>query len=147
MANEVEEYLKALPNSEINFNKYIRKDGGYSEFYFDRKEPLSGIESIDRWKFSIAYEDAMRSEPISSSTKCKVYCITPKSHGKQNYELGRMTAKLGLPDLFRVVELDLIDDSEEKVISAIKTQVIKFYDQFFQTVEGLIEEDNAFNPE
>lgn len=143
MANEVEEYLKVPKNGEINFRKYIQKDGGYSEFTFDRKEPLPGIGSIDRWKFSIAYRDAMRSERISSPTKCKVYCYTPKSYGKQNYELERMTMKLGLPNIFRVEEIDLLDAPEDEVTSAIKAQIIEFYDQFVQTVDGLVQECNV----
>lgn len=147
MANEVEEYLQVPQNGEINFSKYVQKDGGYSEFIFDRKEPLPGIRTIDRWKFSIAYRDAMRSEPISSPTKCKVYCLSPKSYGKQNYELERMTVKLGLPDLFRVEEIDLMDALEDEVISAIKTQIIEFYNQFVQTVDALVEEGNVFNQE
>ncbi len=147
MANEVEEYLKVPQNGEIYFSKYIQKDGGYSEFTFDRKEPLPDIGSIDRWKFSIAYRDAMRSELISSPTKCKVYCFTPKSYGKQNYELERMTMKLGLPDLFRVVEIDLLDIPEDEVASVIKTQIIEFYEQFVQIVDGLVQECNVLNKE
>ena len=140
MANEVEEYLKVPQNGEISFTKYVQKDGGYSEFTFDRKEPLPDIKSIDKWKFSIAYRDAMRSEQISLSTNCKVYCFTPKSYGKQNYELERMTMKLGLTDLFRVVEINLLDAPEDEVISEIKAQIVEFYDQFVQIVDGLVQE-------
>lgn len=140
MANEVEKWLQEKDNDNIYFRKYVQKDGGNAEFIFERKGPIPGLESIDRWKFSLAYQDAMRSERISSSTKCKVYCIAPKSYGKQNYELNRMTSKLGLPDLYRIVEVDLLDSSEENVVSTIKSQFIEFYDQFVRTVEGLVQE-------
>ena len=147
MANEVDEYLKEQKNSEIRFGKYVQKDGGYAEFAFESKGELPAISSIDRWRFSIAYRDAMRSERISSPTNCTVYCYTPKSYGKQNYELERMTMKLGLPDLFRVIEIDLLCAPEDEVALAIKTQVIEFYNQFLQTVDGLAQEGNVLSRE
>jgi hypothetical protein len=114
----------------------------HAQFYIDRKDPIPGLESVDRWKFSIFYGDATRFEQISSPDKCKVYCRAPKNVAKQNYELNRMTIKLGLPDLFRVVEIDLLTDSKDEVVTAIKEQFIDFHDQFVQTVDELIREFN-----
>lgn len=50
---------------------------------------------------------------------------------------------LRLPDLYKVVEIELLDTSEDEVFSAIKSQFIEFYDQFIQTVEGLVKEEKV----
>lgn len=140
MANQVREYLKEKDDGVIHFNTYIQKGGGLASFIFERKEPIQKLDSIDRWKFSIEYLDCMRSEKISSPTKCKVFCNSPKSHGKQIFELNRMASKLGLPSLFRQVEIEMLDASEDEVVSAVKSQVIEFYDQFIEVVAGLMNE-------
>lgn len=139
-ANEFDEYLKNQTNDAMPFSKWVQKDGGNAEFFLNRKDPIPGLESIDRWKFSIVYRDATRSTRISSPTNCKVYCSAPKIAAKQNYELNRMTTKLGLPDLFRVEEIDLLNGSEDEVVTAITEKFIELYDQFVQTVDGLIRE-------
>ena len=140
VANEVDEYFKEKDDGVIHFGKYVQKDGGYAEFVFERKEAIPGLDSIDRWKFSLAYRDAMRSERLSSPTKCNVYCFAPKSYGKQNYELNRMNNKLELPNLFRQVEIELLDAPEEEVVTTIKFQLIEFYDQFVKVVAELVKE-------
>lgn len=142
-ANEFDEYLKNQTNDAMPFNKWVQKDGGNAEFFLNRKDPIPGLESIDRWKFSIVYRDATRSTRISSPTNCKVYCSAPKIAAKQNYELNRMTTKLGLPDLFRVEEIDLLNGSEDEVVTAITEKFIELYDQFVQTVDGLMSESPA----
>lgn len=142
-ANEFDEYLKNQTNDVLSFSKWVQKDGGNAEFFLNRKDPIPGMESIDRWKFSIVYRDATRSVRISSPTKCKVFCSAPKIAAKQNYELNRMTTKLGLPDLFRVEEIDLLNGSEDEVVTAITEKFIELYDQFVQTVDGLMSESPA----
>lgn len=139
-ANQFEEYLKDKNNGSVRFEKYVQKDGGSASFVFERKEPIPGLTSIDSWKFSINYIDAMRSDDLSSPTLCRIYCFAPKSHGKQISEINRMTNKLNLPDLFKPVEIDLLNAPQEDVISAIKNQFIDFYDQFIKLVTALIEE-------
>ena len=139
-ANEFDEYLKNQNNDALPFSKWVQKDGGNAEFFLNRKDPIPGLESIDRWKFSIVCKDATRSVRISSPDKCKVFCFAPQNAAKQNYELNRMTTKLGVPDLFRVEEIDLLTNPEDEVVTAIKDQFIEFYDQFVQTVDGLINE-------
>lgn len=139
-ANEFDEYLKNQTNDALSFSKWVQRDGGNAEFILKRKDPIPGLKSVDQWKFSIVYRDATRSARISSPTKCKVYCFAPQNVAKQNYELNRMTTKLGLPDLFRVEEIDLLANPEDEVVTAIKEQFIEFYDQFVQTVDGLIRE-------
>lgn len=49
--NEFDEYLKNQTNDGLKFFKYVQKGGGKAEFYIDRKEPILGLENIDRWKF------------------------------------------------------------------------------------------------
>lgn len=138
--DQVDEHLKKQDNLDITFDKYIQKDGGHAGFVFERKTPMQGLESIDKWKFYMLYRDAMRTTMLSSSSKCKVYCEIPKSHTKLETELKRMSTELSLPDLIRVEEIDLTDKPQEDVISAIKNQFIDFYDQFIKLVTALIEE-------
>lgn len=142
-ADEFEEYLKNQTNDILVFKKYVQKDGGNAVFFLDRKDPIPGLEALDQWKFSIEYRDATRSVRISSPSKCKVFCSAPKNVAKQRYELNRMTNQLGLPDLFRVEEIDILTNPEDEVVTAIKEKFIEFYDQFVQTVEGLIKEGSS----
>lgn len=145
MADEIDEYLEEQNTGEISFRKYIQKDGGHAQFTFERKKPLPDIELVDNWKFSIAYKDAMKTIQLATPTKCKIYCLTPKAYAKQNYELERIRLKLGMPDLFRVVEIDLLDAPVEEVVSTIKAQVIEFYDQFIQIIDELVKENTETN--
>ena len=139
MANKVDEYLKEKTDSEIHFMKYVQKDGGLAQFIFERQDPILGLDSIDKWKFCLVYSDAMRSNRLSSPTKCEVYCFAPKINGKQNHELNRMNSKLGLPDLFRQIEIDLLDAPEDEVVTRITLQIIELYEQFIK-VFGIEEE-------
>lgn len=140
LADETEEYLNTQNSGAISFTKYVQKNGGYAQFTFESKDPLPGIDTIDRWKFSIVYSDALKTDMISNPTNCIIYCFSPKSHAKQNYELKRIASKLGLPDIYRILEFSLIGDSIEGVISPIKAQFIEFYDQFIQMVDALVKE-------
>lgn len=140
MANEVDEYLKEKANGVIHFKKYVQKDGGLAEFTFERKEPISGLDSIDRWRFHLTYRDTMTSEHISSPTRCVVFCAAPKNFGKQNFELTRINNKLGLPDLFRQIEIELLNAPEDEVVTTIKQQIIALHDQFMKVFTKLIEE-------
>jgi len=140
MADEVDEYLKEKANGVIHFSKYVQKGGGLAQFYFERKEPIPGLTSVDKWRFYLEYRDAMRSEYVSSPTRCEVYCMAPKNHSRQNSELIRMNKKLGLPDLFRQIEIELLYIPEDVAVTTIKQQIIALYEQFIKVVEGLIEE-------
>lgn len=142
LANEFAVYLKTVDNQKIEFKRFVQREGGYLEFTFDRKYPLEGIPSIDRWKFSIVYRDAMRADNISSSVKCKIYCFSPKSYGKQNYEIKRMNTKLNLPDLYREKEVNLLSEDPRAVVAEMKHQMIELYEQFMQIVTALEFEEN-----
>ena len=77
---------------------------------------------------------------ISDPTNCIIYCFAPKSHDRQNYELSRIAAKLGLPEINRVVEFSLVGNSIEEVVAPIKEHIIERYEQFIQMVEALMKE-------
>lgn len=146
VTNEVEDYFNTRDDGEIHFRKYVQKDGGYAEFIFERKVPINGLETIDRWKFSIAYKDVMRTERLSSPTKCQIYCFAPQSHIKQNLEIKRMAIKLDFPDLFSPVEIELLNSSFEEVVDRIKSQFLDFHENFLKIVWGLIEEAKLVEP-
>lgn len=142
-ADEVYEYLNANGDGMIRFSKYVQREGGYAEFIFERKEPLPELKTIDRWKFSMVYRDAMRTENLTSSTKCKVYCFTPQSHARQKAEIKRMASKMNLPDLFEPVEIDLLNGPFDEVVTKINTQFVHFYENFIMIVNALIEEEKS----
>lgn len=140
VTNEVEEYFNTRDDGEINFIKFVQKNGGYAEFLFERKGPIAGLDTIDRWKFAIAYIDVMRTERLTSPTKCRLYCFAPQSHVKQNLEIKRMAVKLDLPDLFSPIEMELLDSTFEEVVDQIKSQFLEFHENFLKIVWSLTEE-------
>lgn len=140
LAEEAESYMSSKYNGIFQFRKFVQKNGGYADFTFESKEPIPNIVSIDRWKFSIVYSDAIKTEMISDPKNCIIYCFAPKSYDKQNYELSRIAAKLGLPEINRVVEFSLVGNSIEEVVAPIKEHIIERYEQFIQMVEALMKE-------
>lgn len=140
LAMMIEEDIKSKNTDEIYFHKYVQKGGGFVEFYYDNKEGIRGLNNIGRWKYTINYRDAMRSEDLSASTKCKVYGYSPQSVGEQIRAVTRMAKIMKLPDPYRTLEFDLLDAPIDEVIVKLKNAFIEFHTDFLKITEALIEE-------
>lgn len=139
----VEDEIRHENTDEISFRKYVQKDGGYVEFIFDNKKSIRHLESFDRWKYKIIYEDAMRKENLSSSTSCRVYGYSPQIYRQQISELKRMAKIMKLPDPYGSNEIDLLKAPVDEIVGELKNIFMDYHSNFLKIIEALIEEGRS----
>lgn len=135
----VSQELKMRGDLPVVFGEYVQKDGGYVSFYV-KKMHLPGLEQFGEWKYSARYADAMRTERLSDSTKCRIYGFTAKSNAAQAKALARAAEELGLPDPYRSEEFDLLSGPLDEVVDTLAAALTERLDNHIRAAEKLSQE-------
>jgi hypothetical protein len=136
----VDEDIKPYNTDEIIFNKYVQNGGGHVHFSFEKSKGIAYLENIEKWKYYIVYDDAMRKEDLSSSTKCRVCGYSPLSYRNQINELKRMAGNMRLHDPYESTEIDLLRGSSDETVGELRNIFMEYHSNFLKIVEALIEE-------
>jgi len=139
LAAAVRQELKTRTDLPVVFGEYVQKDGGDVRFYVSKLN-VSGLERFGDWKYSVVYSDAMRTERLSESTKCRIYGFTAKSNAAQSKALVRAAQELGLPDPYVNEEFDLLDGKLDEVVETLARAMTQRLDNHVQAVEKLSRE-------
>jgi hypothetical protein len=142
LAAAVRQELKTRTDLPVVFGEWLQKDGGHVSFYVNKLN-VPGLDPFGEWKYNVAYSDAMRTETLSESTKCRLYGFTAKSNAAQAKALERAAQQLGLPDPYLNEEFDLLAGPLEEVVETLALAFTERLDNHCRAVEKLSRESIA----
>jgi hypothetical protein len=128
--------------SPVVFEEWVQKGGGHVEFYI-KKQDIPELEQMGEWKYSVIYRDAIRTERLSDTTKCRIFGSTPKSSSAQANALTRKAKELGLPDPYANNEFELLGMPMDDVVDNLARAFVGYLDSYVQIVQALAKESRT----
>jgi len=143
-ANLVNEHIKMQDRKPFIFKKHVQKDGGRVEIFLN---VLSVPEKLaylgDEIKFSLVYVDAIRSNEMTSPTKCIILGYSSKNNSKLVSEVGRISKLRNIKNPYEKIEIELIDNPVDDVINKIAKEFVTRHDNFIDILEILTKEQSV----
>lgn len=138
----VQEQLKKNGDGPVVFGTWVQKGGGNVEFYV-KKHSFPELDHLGDWKYAVIYRDAMRTETLSDTTKCRIYGFTPKGNSAQANELIRMAKTLGLPNPYESNEFELLNGPFDSVVDNLTRVFVGYLDNYVTILQALAEESRG----
>lgn len=131
----VKEELSKREDDLVSWGSWMKKGGGVVEFWVE-EQGVSISPEMDAVKYTVAYRDAMETQRLTDTTKCRIYGSTPKSQAAQERTLKGMAATFKLPDPYRNEEYDLISSPAEEVVADLTRELVARMDEYAEIVRS-----------
>lgn len=136
----IDNHLKLKGDGVVTVEKYMQKDGGNIWFTLRTRDDAPELARMKDWKYSIVYNDAMRTQDLSDPTKGMIYGFTAKTSSAQIAEVRHAATILALEDPYRkATEIDLLDGPVDEVVDHLAKVFVGYYDDYVQIVHSLAE--------